>query len=103
MAVDGILGTKIGMTQIFRENGKLVGVTAVQAGPCAVTQIRVPERDNYSAVQIGFSETRNLKSPERGHLKSVGKLFRHLQGPWFRWYCEAARVCWRSQDPRSIR
>ncbi len=79
MAVDGILGTKIGMTQIFRENGKLVGVTAVQAGPCAVTQIRVLEKDNYSAVQIGFSETRNLKSPERGHLKSVGKLFRHLR------------------------
>ena len=79
MAVDGILGKKIGMTQIFREDGKLVGVTAVQAGPCTVTQIRVPEKDNYSAVQIGFSETRNLKSPERGHLKSVGKLFRHLR------------------------
>lgn len=79
MAVDGILGKKIGMTQIFREDGKLVGVTAVQAGPCAVTQIRVPEKDNYSAVQIGFSETRNLKSPQRGHLRSVGKLFRHLR------------------------
>ena len=44
-----------------------------------MTQVRVPERDNYSAVQIGFSETRNLKSPERGHLKSVGKPFRHLR------------------------
>lgn len=79
MAVDGILGKKIGMTQIFREDGKLVGVTAVQAGPCAVTQIKVPEKDNYSAVQIGFDETRKLKSPERGHLRAAGKLFRHLR------------------------
>ena len=67
------------MTQIFLENGELVGVTAVEAGPCSVTQIRVLEKDNYSAVQIGFGETRNLTSPERGHLKTVGKLYRHLR------------------------
>ena len=79
MAVDGILGKKIGMTQIFREDGRLVGVTAVQAGPCMVTQIRLPERDSYTAVQLGFSEARNLKSPERGHLRPTGKLFRHLR------------------------
>ena len=79
MAVDGILGKKIGMTQIFREDGRLVGVTAVQAGPCTVTQIRVPERDKYTAVQLGFHEVRNLKSPERGHLRAAGKLYRHLR------------------------
>ena len=79
MAVDGILGRKIGMTQIFLEDGTLVGVTAVQAGPCAVTQIRVPQKDNYNAVQIGFDEARNLKSPQRGHLKTIGKLYRHLR------------------------
>jgi large subunit ribosomal protein L3 len=79
MAVNGILGRKIGMTQIFLEDGSLVGVTAVQAGPCSVTQIRVPEKDSYSAVQIGFSEARNLTNPERGHLKNVGKLYRHLR------------------------
>ena len=49
-----ILATKIGMTQIFDENGTLVPVTVLQAGPCAVTQIKTVENDGYSAVQVGF-------------------------------------------------
>ena len=79
MAVDGILGKKIGMTQIFREDGRLVGVTAVQAGPCTITQIKLPEKDKYTAVQLGFHEVRNLRSPERGHLRKAGRLYRHLR------------------------
>ncbi len=79
MAVDGILGKKIGMTQIFREDGRLVGVTAVQAGPCTITQIKLLEKDKYTAVQLGFHEVRNLRSPERGHLRKAGRLYRHLR------------------------
>lgn len=52
----GLLGKKIGMTQIFDENGIAIPITVIEAGPCYVTQIRMPERDGYSAVQLGFSE-----------------------------------------------
>ncbi|MBC7824256.1 MAG: 50S ribosomal protein L3 [Candidatus Parcubacteria bacterium] len=80
MAV-GILGTKLGMTQMFDETGLAVPVTVIQAGPCPITQIKTRETDGYTAVQIGFGETRvkSLSKPELGHLaKSNSAPLRHL-------------------------
>lgn len=69
----GILGRKVGMTQIFDEAARVVPVTVVEAGPCRVSAIRTPERDGYAAVQIAFGEVpeRKLNLPELGHLKAV--------------------------------
>lgn len=78
----GILGTKLGMTQIFDEEGRSIPVTVVQAGPCAVTQIKTKETDGYTAVQIAYGETREklLTKPELGHLKKSGTApMRHLR------------------------
>ncbi len=77
----GILGTKLGMTQIFDENGKAVPVTVIQAGPCTVTQVKTTATDGYNAIQIGFQEVREklLNKPELGHLaKSGAAPLRHL-------------------------
>ncbi len=79
MPVQGMLGRKIGMTQLFREDGRLSAVTAVQAGPCVVTQIKNTETDGYTVVQLGFDEARRLNRPRQGHLKRVSKLFRYLR------------------------
>lgn len=67
----GLIGKKIGMTQIFDENGVAIPVTVIEAGPCYVTQVRVPERDGYSAVQLGYGEVkpRRLTGGQLGHLK----------------------------------
>ncbi len=67
----GLIGKKVGMTQIFDENGAAVPVTVIQAGPCYVTQIRTPERDGYTAVQLGYEEVKpkRLTGGQRGHLK----------------------------------
>ena len=67
----GLLGKKIGMTQIFDESGAAVPVTLIEAGPCYVTQIRKPEKDGYSAVQLGFVEVnpKRLTKGQLGHLK----------------------------------
>lgn len=81
MAV-GILGTKLGMTQVFDDAGNAVPVTVVQAGPCVVTQIKTPETDGYSAIQLGFKTVaqKALTKPELGHLaKSGSEPVRHLQ------------------------
>ena len=80
-----ILATKIGMTQIFNEDGTLIPVTVLQAGPCAVTQIKTVENDGYSAVQVGFVDKKDMYSedgkkihahgvnkPEAGHFKKAG-------------------------------
>lgn len=66
----GILGRKVGMTQIFDERGEVVPVTVIEAGPCFVTQIKMPERDGYSAVQLGFKEVKpkRLTRPQLKHL-----------------------------------
>jgi large subunit ribosomal protein L3 len=68
----GLIGKKIGMTQIFDENGSAHAVTIIEAGPCYVTQVRQPERDGYSAVQLGFSEVnpKRLTGGQLGHLKT---------------------------------
>ena len=67
----GLLGKKIGMTQIFDENGAAIPVTIIEAGPCYVTQIREVETDGYSAVQLGFEEAKpkRLTGGQLGHLK----------------------------------
>ncbi|BAU42191.1 50S ribosomal protein L3 [Leptolyngbya sp. O-77] len=78
----GILGTKLGMTQVFDEAGKAIPVTVVQAGPCTVTQIKTAEVDGYSAVQVGFGEVteKALNKPELGHLKKTeASPLRHLK------------------------
>lgn len=79
MSIEGLLGRKLGTTQVFDERGRLRGVTAVEVGPCFVTHIRTPEADGYTALQIGFQEDRKLNKPETGHLKSAGNVkLRHL-------------------------
>ena len=79
MTIEGILGRKLGTTQVFDEKGRLRGVTAVEVGPCFVTDIRTPEKNGYSAVQIGFHDDKRLNKPEAGHLKAAGNLkLRHL-------------------------
>ena len=70
----GIIGKKLGMTQIFEETGAVVPVTVIEAGPCAVVQVRTPEKDGYQAVQLGFGQqkaTRASKS-EAGHAAKAG-------------------------------
>jgi large subunit ribosomal protein L3 len=68
-----ILATKLGMTQVFQDDGSVARVTVLQAGPCPVTAIRTPERDGYEAVQLAFGQTKekHLSKPELGHLKKV--------------------------------
>lgn len=78
----GILGTKLGMTQIFDEAGKAIPVTVIQAGPCTVTQVKTQQTDGYSAIQVGFGETKPkvLNRPKLGHLaKSSAPALRHLR------------------------
>jgi large subunit ribosomal protein L3 len=78
----GILGTKLGMTQIFDEKGRSIPVTVVQAGPCPVTQIKTTQTDGYNAIQLGYGETKEkaLSQPELGHLKkSDSAPLRHLK------------------------
>ena len=67
----GLIGKKIGMTQIFDENGAAIPVTIIEAGPCYVTQVRTPVKEGYSAVQLGFGEVKpkRLAGGELGHLK----------------------------------
>jgi large subunit ribosomal protein L3 len=77
----GILGTKLGMTQVFDEEGRAIPVTVVQAGPCTVTQIKTKQTDGYTAVQLGYHEVKPkaLNKPEIGHLaKSSAPPLRHL-------------------------
>ncbi len=73
--VEAILGRKLGMTQIFAEDGRAVPVTVVQAGPCYVTQIKTLERDGYQAVQLGFgsAKEKNVNRPLKGHMDKAGK------------------------------
>ena len=72
--ITGILGTKLGMTQVFDENNRIVPVTVVQAGPNVVTQVRTPEKDGYTAVQLAFGAIapRKVNKPERGHFDKAG-------------------------------
>ncbi|MCP9953010.1 MULTISPECIES: 50S ribosomal protein L3 [Actinomadura] len=70
----GVLGEKLGMTQVFDDEGRIVPVTVVQAGPCVVTQLRSQEKDGYTAVQIGFGQIdpRKVNKPRSGHFEKAG-------------------------------
>ncbi|MEY3407521.1 MAG: hypothetical protein RL038_582 [Actinomycetota bacterium] len=70
----GLLGTKLGMTQVWDSENRVVPVTVIQAGPCVVTQVRTPENDGYSAVQIAFGaiDPRKVTKPEAGHFEKAG-------------------------------
>ncbi len=72
--VKGVLGEKLGMTQVWDENNRVVPVTVVKAGPCVVTQVRTPEADGYSAVQIAYGaiDPRKVNKPESGHFAKAG-------------------------------
>ena len=74
MMLPGILGTKIGMTHLFTEEGRMIPVTVIQAGPVYVTQLKTADVDGYSAVQVGYGEARDkhLTFPKFGHLKKAG-------------------------------
>jgi large subunit ribosomal protein L3 len=69
--INGLLGRKLGMTQVFTDIGEALGVTVIEAGPCQVTQVRTEDKDGYEAVQLGFGETKRLTKPERGHIKGL--------------------------------
>ncbi len=76
-----IIGRKVGMTQIFAEDGARVPLTVIEAGPCPVVQVKTEERDGYSALQLGFgaAKPKHINRPEQGHLKKAGSpLMRHL-------------------------
>ena len=79
MPVHGIIGKKIGTTQMFREDGRADAVTVIQAGPCTVTQVKTEDTDGYVGVQLGYEEAKSLNRPEAGHLKGVDKNFQFLR------------------------
>ncbi len=70
----GVLGEKLGMTQVFDANNRIIPVTVVKAGPCVVTQVRTPEVDGYEAVQLGYGvvDPRRVTKPEAGHFAKAG-------------------------------
>jgi large subunit ribosomal protein L3 len=74
----GLLGKKIGMTRLFADNGEVVPVTVIEAGPCYVTQVKSSEQDGYSAIQIGYGHAKRLIKPAAGHLKDLPPV-RHLR------------------------
>ena len=76
--IQGFLGKKIGMTQIFREDGRVVPVTVIEAGPCVVTQVKTKETDGYEAIQLGYGEVKRRNKPQTGHLKN-SRLSRYLR------------------------
>ena len=77
----GILGKKLGMTQIFTEAGDVIPVTVVEAGPVVVTQIKTTEKEGYNAVQVGYGEVKekSLNKPQKGHLAAANVLKKHLK------------------------
>src|SRR5215211_6460074 len=70
--IQALLGRKLGMTRLFDENGVVTGATLVEAGPCFITLLRTPERDGYTAVQLGFGVQPRPNKPHKGHLKKAG-------------------------------
>lgn len=73
-----ILAKKLNMSQIFEEDGKVIPVTVLEAGPAKITQVKTKEKDGYSALQVGFGKKKNLSKPLKGHLKDLGD-FRWLR------------------------
>lgn len=77
--VHGLIGRKLGMTQIFDEQGLARPVTVIEAGPCVVTQIRSDEKDGYEAVQLGYGIAKKLNKPQAGHVRASGHLVKTLR------------------------
>lgn len=78
MSIEGILGRKIGMTQLFEEDGTAVPVTVIEAGPCVIVQVKTKDKDGYEAVQVGFGAKKRVNKPQTGHMKDLGK-FQYLR------------------------
>jgi large subunit ribosomal protein L3 len=76
--IEGLIGKKLGMTQVYSEAGKASPVTVIEAGPCTVIQVKAKDTDGYTAAQLGFGQAKKLTSPERGHLQNLGQ-FKHLR------------------------
>ncbi len=77
--IRGLIGKKLGMTQVFDETGIVHPVTVVEAGPCVVTQVKTEERDGYSALQLGFGLSKRLNKPEQGQRRASGFMSRTLR------------------------
>ncbi|HET9016223.1 MAG TPA: 50S ribosomal protein L3 [Thermomicrobiaceae bacterium] len=77
--MEGLLGKKLGMTQIFDETGQVIPVSVLEVGPCVVTQVKTTAHDGYESVQVGFGHKKRLNSPERGHRRAAGADSRHLR------------------------
>lgn len=77
--IQGLIGKKLGMTQVFDETGVVHPVTVVEAGPCVVTQVKTPEHDGYSALQLGFGLSKRLNKPEQGQRRASGFMSRTLR------------------------
>jgi large subunit ribosomal protein L3 len=77
--LDGLLGKKLGMTQVFDPTGRALAVTVIETGPCVVTQLRTQGNDGYDAVQLGFGTAKRLNMPQQGHLKASGANSRYLR------------------------
>lgn len=76
--INEVLGRKLGMTQIFRDDGRAEAVTVVEAGPCVIVQIKTEGKEGYNAAQLGFGKAKKLISPQKGHLKELGE-FKYLR------------------------
>jgi large subunit ribosomal protein L3 len=77
--IQGMIGKKLGMTQVFDETGLAHPVTVLEVGPCVVTQVKTPDQDGYGAVQLGFGLDKRLNKPERGHREASGFMSRSLR------------------------
>jgi large subunit ribosomal protein L3 len=77
--IQGMIGKKLGMTQIFDESGLAYPVTVLEVGPCVVTQVKTEESDGYASVQLGFGLDKRLNSPERGHRRKSGFMSQALR------------------------
>ncbi len=74
----GIIGRKLGMTQMFKDDGTVQALTAIEAGPCTVVQVKATTKEGYNSVQLGFGESKRLNSAQKGHLKGLGQ-FKYLR------------------------
>lgn len=72
MPLEGLIGRKLGMTQVFDQNGEVHAVTVIEAGPVVVTQVKTAAKDGYAAVQVGYGDRKRSNKPMRGHVKKLG-------------------------------
>ena len=77
--ISGLIGRKVGMTTYYTDDGRALPVTAIEVGPCVVTQVKTAARNGYEAVQIGFLTAKSVSKPLAGHMERSGGRFRHLQ------------------------